>query len=287
MPRARPGSAAPMPTSTAATCTPCWRRAWRRGRSPSIIAWSRSTRRATPSASCSRTAWRRMPISSSAPTASNSKVREYLLGSEPPRYVGMAAHRAIFPTDGAARLRNSGLHQVVGPRPAYPRLFHDQPARRGLRHRRRAARRRWRAMPRRCRARARSCCACFDGFHADLLRVIEVTTDVTRLADLRSRAQRPLERRPHRAARRCLPSDASVHGGGRRHGDRGCRHPQPLPRAVRRTCRGLIAGTRPRASNGSAKPSASRSRTAGCAGRPTPTGSIATIPARRRSTAAG
>ena len=28
----------------------------------------------------------------------NSKVREYLLGSDPPRYVGMAAHRAIFPT---------------------------------------------------------------------------------------------------------------------------------------------------------------------------------------------
>ena len=28
----------------------------------------------------------------------NSKVREYLLGVEPPRYIGMAAHRAIFPT---------------------------------------------------------------------------------------------------------------------------------------------------------------------------------------------
>src|SRR5215213_7484416 len=28
----------------------------------------------------------------------NSKVRESLLGSDPPRYVGMAAHRAIFPT---------------------------------------------------------------------------------------------------------------------------------------------------------------------------------------------
>ena len=28
----------------------------------------------------------------------NSKVREYLLGLEPPRYIGMAAQRAIFPT---------------------------------------------------------------------------------------------------------------------------------------------------------------------------------------------
>ena len=137
---ARPGSAVPMPTSTAATCTRCWRRAWRPARSRSIIGWSRSTR--------PRDAIRLVFENGAAVDADivigadgvNSKVREYLLGSEPPRYVGMAAHRAIFPTTALRGFRNSGLHQVVGPGPAYPRLFHDQPARRGLRHRRRASR---------------------------------------------------------------------------------------------------------------------------------------------------
>ena len=175
---ARPGSAVPMPTSTAATCTRCWSRAWRPARSRSIIGWSRSTR--------PRDAIRLVFENGAAVDADivigadgvNSKVREYLLGSDPPRYVGMAAHRAIFPTTA---LRGFGIPDctkwwgpdrhilvyfmtsrrdevyVIGVVPRAP--FESDAA----------------SLP---SSRA-ELFQCFDGFHADLLRVIEVTTDVT------------------------------------------------------------------------------------------------------------
>ena len=138
MPRARPASAGPTSTFTAATCMRCWRRAWRPERSHSIIAWPRSTRR--------RDAIRLAFDNGVTVEADivigadgvNSKVREYLLGLEPPRFIGMVGAAGDLPDASAARLQDSGLHQMVGPGPAHPRLLHDQQARRGVCHRRRA-----------------------------------------------------------------------------------------------------------------------------------------------------
>ena len=55
-----------------------------------------------------------------------SKVRECLLGDEPPRFVGAVAHRAIFSAERLGGFKDSRLHQMVGPRPAHSSLFHDQ-----------------------------------------------------------------------------------------------------------------------------------------------------------------
>ena len=59
----------------------------------------------------------------------NSKVREFLLGTEPPRFVGSVAHRAIFPTEALRGFKIPDCTKWWGPRPAYPGLFHDQQAR--------------------------------------------------------------------------------------------------------------------------------------------------------------
>ena len=55
-----------------------------------------------------------------------SKVREFLLGSQPPRFVGAVAHRAIFRSERLHGLQDPGLHQMVGHRTATPALFHDR-----------------------------------------------------------------------------------------------------------------------------------------------------------------
>ena len=94
-----------------------------RRRSPSIIGWSISTRRAD----AIRLVFENGVTADAdiviGADGIRSKVREFLLGNEPPRFVGAVAHRAIFPTERAARIQDSGLHQMVGPRPAYPCLI--------------------------------------------------------------------------------------------------------------------------------------------------------------------
>ena len=65
-----------------------------------------------------------------------SKVREILLGPEPPQFVGAVAYRAIFPAASAQRALHTGLHQMVGHRPPLPALLSHRAARRGLCHRR-------------------------------------------------------------------------------------------------------------------------------------------------------
>ena len=62
----------------------------------------------------------------------NSKVRESLLGAEPPRFIGCTS--GYLPDHGVTRIQDSRLHEMVGPRPASPRVFHDGEARRDLRH---------------------------------------------------------------------------------------------------------------------------------------------------------
>ena len=108
----------------------------------------------------------------------NSKVREYLLGNEPPRYIGAVAHRAIFPTEvlrgykipdctkwwGADRhllayfmtsKRDEVYVIVVVPRPQWNSDAASLPGSR------------------------EELMADFANFHPDLLRVLEVTTDVS------------------------------------------------------------------------------------------------------------
>ena len=91
--------AAPMSISIAATCTRCWNAASRPERSPSTInSWI-----------CERTSgsMRLVFDNGATPEADivigadgiRSKVREFLLGPEPPRFVGAVAYRAIFPAE--------------------------------------------------------------------------------------------------------------------------------------------------------------------------------------------
>lgn len=108
----------------------------------------------------------------------NSKVREYLLGLEPPRFVGAVAHRAIFPTERLGDFRIPDCTKwwgrdrhilayfmtsrrdevyVIGvvPRPSWDSDAASLPSSR------------------------EALITDFAGFHPDLQRVLEVTSDVT------------------------------------------------------------------------------------------------------------
>ena len=123
---------------------------------------------------------------------------------------------------------------------------------------------------------------CFDGFHADLLRVIEVTTDVTiwPIFD-RERNDRWSGGRIVLLGDACHPMRPFMAAGGAM----AIEDAAILSRCLAQfdepdeAYRWYEATRIERVGD----PSVFRSRTAGCAGRPTPTGSIATIPARRRS----
>jgi 6-hydroxynicotinate 3-monooxygenase len=108
----------------------------------------------------------------------NSKVREYLLGTEPPRFVGAVAHRAIFPTEALrgfkipdctkwwGRDRHILVYFMTSKRDevyvigVVPRPGWDSDAA---------------SLPSSREALIND----FANFHPDLLRVLEVTTDVT------------------------------------------------------------------------------------------------------------
>ena len=61
----------------------------------------------------------------------------------------------------------------------------------------------------------------FSGFHADLQRVLEAVDSVSLWPIYDRERNDRWSGGPHGAAGRRLPSDAAVHGGGRRHGGRG------------------------------------------------------------------
>ena len=108
----------------------------------------------------------------------NSKVREYLLGLEPPRYIGMAAQRAIFPTQALRGFKIPdctkwwGLDRHI--------LVYFMTSRRdevyviGV-----APRATWDSDAASLPSSRQELFKNFGDFHPDLLRVIEVTTDVT------------------------------------------------------------------------------------------------------------
>ena len=91
--------AVPTSTSIAAICTRCWNAASRPERSRSIINWLICRRRA---------ARMRLVFANGAAAEADivigadgirSKVREFVLGPEPPQFVGAVAYRAIFPAE--------------------------------------------------------------------------------------------------------------------------------------------------------------------------------------------
>jgi 6-hydroxynicotinate 3-monooxygenase len=108
----------------------------------------------------------------------NSKVREYLLGLEPPRYIGMAAQRAIFPTQALRGFKIPDCTKWWGPDRHI--LVYFMTSRRdevyviGV-----APRARWESDAASLPSSREELFNNFGDFHADLLRVIEVTTDVT------------------------------------------------------------------------------------------------------------
>jgi 6-hydroxynicotinate 3-monooxygenase len=108
----------------------------------------------------------------------NSKVREYLLGLEPPRYIGMAAQRAIFPTQALRGFKIPDCTKWWGPDRHI--LVYFMTSRRdevyviGV-----APRARWESNAASLPSSRQELFKNFGDFHADLLRVIEVTTDVT------------------------------------------------------------------------------------------------------------
>lgn len=108
----------------------------------------------------------------------NSKVREYLLGLEPPRYIGMAAQRAIFPTQALRGFKIPDCTKWWGPDRHI--LVYFMTSRRdevyviGV-----APRATWDSDVASLPSSRQELFKNFGDFHADLLRVIEVTTDVT------------------------------------------------------------------------------------------------------------
>jgi 6-hydroxynicotinate 3-monooxygenase len=108
----------------------------------------------------------------------NSKVREYLLGVEPPRYIGMAAHRAIFPTAALRGFKIPDCTKWWGPDRHI--LVYFMTSRRdevyviGV-----VPRARWESEAAWLPSSRDALFEGFGDFHADLLRVLEATTDVT------------------------------------------------------------------------------------------------------------
>ena len=108
----------------------------------------------------------------------NSKVREYLLGTEPPRFIGAAAHRAIFPTEALRGFKVPDCTKWWGPDRHCLVYFltgrRDEIYVIGV-----APRQKWDSNAMSLPSSRDELMNDFANFHPDLLRVIEVTTDVT------------------------------------------------------------------------------------------------------------
>jgi 6-hydroxynicotinate 3-monooxygenase len=108
----------------------------------------------------------------------NSTVRGYLLGGEPPRFVGFVAYRAIFPTEALRGLSIPDCTKWWGPDRHilvyYMSSKRDEVYVIGV-----VPRREWESdaasLPSSCEELSKD----FGNFHSDLLRVLDVTTDVS------------------------------------------------------------------------------------------------------------
>ena len=164
-----------------------------------------------------------------------SKVRDFLLGAEPPRFSGAAAYRAIFPADRLKGLRIPDCTKWWGTDrhclPYYLTGRRDEVYAIGV-----VPVLHWDGDEASVPTTREQYLASFAHFHADLQRVLQAVRQRQPVADLRSGAQRLLERRPgqpHRAVGRRLSSGAALYGRWRRHGGGGRRDLKPLPDRIR------------------------------------------------------
>jgi len=107
-----------------------------------------------------------------------SKVREYLLGTEPLRFIGAVAYRSIFPTK---RLNGFAIPDCTKwwgrdrhILPYFMRSTRDEVYVIGV-----VPQRAWESQDASGQASREEFIGLFDGFHPDLLRVLEVADDVT------------------------------------------------------------------------------------------------------------
>jgi len=108
----------------------------------------------------------------------NSKVREHLLGTEPPRFVGAVAHRAIFPTKALRGFKIPDCTKWWGPDRHCLVYFltskRDEIYVIGV-----APREKWDSNAMSLPSSREELMKDFANFHPDLLRVMEATTDVS------------------------------------------------------------------------------------------------------------
>ena len=231
--RASVASADPMSISIAAICMRCWSTASHPARSPSIISsWAgRERRRGAPDLrqrrhgrSRYRHRRRRHPLQGA----------RILLGAEPPQFFGAAAYRAIFPAERLKGLRIPDCTKWWGTDrhclPYYLTGRRDEVYAIGV-----VPVSHWDGDEASVPATREQYLA---SFPASMPICNACCRPWTASACGRSTiaAQRLLERRPRTdgATGRRVPSDAALHGGGRRHGSGGCRDLEPLPGNLRR-----------------------------------------------------
>jgi 2-polyprenyl-6-methoxyphenol hydroxylase-like FAD-dependent oxidoreductase len=147
----------------------------------------------------------------------NSKIRDHLLGAEPPKYTGWVAHRAVFPAsllnnkpyDACVKWWSGDRHMMV----YYGRAAEGMAGGRAVHGK----------QPRRDEGGVRGLAS----RHPASDRCFAVDLQV---AAARTRSAAALEPWPHGSAGRCLPSDEAAHGAGRRDGDRRCGDADALSR---------------------------------------------------------
>jgi 6-hydroxynicotinate 3-monooxygenase len=108
----------------------------------------------------------------------HSKIREYLLGTEPLRFIGAAAYRSIFPTQRLNGFAIPDCTKWWGPDrhilPYFMRSKRDEVYVIGV-----VPRRTWETDEASIQSSRDEFMALFDGFHPDLVRVLQVTDDVS------------------------------------------------------------------------------------------------------------
>ncbi len=108
----------------------------------------------------------------------NSKVREFLLGTEPPRFAGAVAHRAIFQTEALRGFKIPDCTKWWG-RDRHILVYFMTSRRDEVYVIGVAPRSSWDSNTASLPSSRADLIADFANFHPDLLRVLEVTTDVT------------------------------------------------------------------------------------------------------------
>jgi 6-hydroxynicotinate 3-monooxygenase len=165
----------------------------------------------------------------------NSKIREHLLGAEPPRYTGYVAHRAVFP---ASLLGNKPYDMCVKwwSEDRHMMVYYVTEKRDEYYYVTGVPQAEWPAGVPMVDSSREEMREAFDGFHPDVQNLIDVSPSITKWP-LLERDPLPLWSR--------VPSDEAAHGAGCSDGDRGRGDAHALPRRSRRDrLRGRVRAVR-------------------------------------------